>query len=72
MTLITIYHDTTDAPGLWVARRFHVGVGGLVMDDEPLAVEESYEALMGQLEVDDLHRLPRAPEDSPGIVETWL
>lgn len=62
----TVYQNTRDYPGQFVARRW--------LNDSPtdtLLTAPSLLELRGLLPP-DLYRLPRAPEDDPCIVEVWL
>lgn len=67
-----IYHNTTDFPGLYVARRWFVGRGGI----EPDATAYTCETLEQARDIVEqacpgAYNLGRAPDDDPTIVEVW-
>ena len=66
LELWTVYDSPTDLPGRFVARKWLL--------DQPtneLLQDKTLDGLRGKLP-QGLTRMPRAPEDDPKIVETWI
>ncbi len=64
--LWTVYDSPIDLPGRFVARKWLL--------DQPtseLLQDKTLDGLRGKLP-QGLTRLPRAPQDDPKIVETWI
>lgn len=72
LVLFVVYDHPTDFPRSFVVRRQYVLEGGAVhVEPLPFAVEDTLERARAALPP-GLHRIGRAPEDEPQIVETWL
>ena len=74
LNLWTIYQNTTDYPGLFVARRFELDrpTNDTFADKEIEAVRRWVREHASQSGQGVPHRLPRQPEDDPLVVETWI
>ena len=67
----TVYAHPADYPGRYVVRRFACGAFGVLPDRHPWAVTETLtEARLSLPE--GLTAFPRAEDDEPSIVESWL
>lgn len=62
----TIYHDPSDFPGLYVARRFMLDV-----PTNDIFTAKTIENIRSMLPF-GLHRLDRDPRDDSKIVEVWI
>jgi hypothetical protein len=69
LRLYTIYEKPLDAPGAFVVRRFLIEAGHVSPDVAYVAPD--LDAARRLLPV-DVVRLPRAPDDDPVIVESWV
>lgn len=70
LSMWTVYYNPTDAPGLFVVRRFNITKAGAE------ASRVSFSALTlrdaRSYIPPGLHNLGREPGDEPQIVETWV
>jgi hypothetical protein len=67
----TLYDSPTDAPGLFVLRRFELRDGDAHPTDEAYA-SRSIETLRAHMRWEGRYCIPRHPNDEPAIVECWL
>lgn len=72
LAMWTVYDHPKDYPDKYVARRFDVGAKGAV-PSASIIVCPDLETLRTMLAVEmHLTCLPRAAEDDPKIMETWV
>jgi len=71
LTLWTIYHNPSDYPGKYVARRFVVERGLGLKAAREVLIADTLEAIRARLPP-GLYCLGRQPGDEPQIVETWI
>lgn len=65
--IIAIYYNTSDFPGLYVARLFDIN------KPTPYMVKaQTMEELYERLPLGNMVKIQRAPCDDPVIVETWI
>lgn len=67
----TVYDKPSDYPDQYVARRFDVSKGKVIITNEiitSLFLEKVREAMRAR----GLYRMDRNPNDEPQIVECWL
>lgn len=69
MNMWTIYFSPKDAPGRYVVRRWHIGVG--VATAHEAHISETLEGVRGVVPP-GMYRLERHADDDPVIVEVWL
>lgn len=67
----TIYSNPRDYPGQFVARRWFVPTGGVVMASNDMFVGDSLNELR-ELLPPGLVNIGRMPGDEPQIVEVWI
>jgi hypothetical protein len=70
MDMYTIYCKPLDYPDNYVVRKFHVTEGAVSLTDEIHVCETLTEAQ--NVIPYGLVPVPRSPQDSPSIVETWI
>jgi hypothetical protein len=71
MDMWVIYANTSDYPGLFVVRKWRVAAGGVLETLEhpwTFATLEEARAVIPE----GLYRTPRADNDDPVVLETWL
>lgn len=72
LQLWTIYRSPADFPDVpYVLRNWLVGPGGALADGGALGFADTLEEARSYLPA-GLSMVPRAPNDEPQIVETWL
>lgn len=71
LPIVVIYHNPSDYPGKFVARRQWAGAGTVTVDPEPLIVGDSLTEVRAIVPA-SMTRIPRDPNDEPQIVECWL
>lgn len=72
LAMWTVYHNTSDYPGLYVVRRLVLEPGGgMVKDVQPSYVGASLDEARDAIPP-GLYRQDRNPNDDPVIVEVWF
>ena len=65
LVMFTIYHNPSDYPGKFVARRCTILPGAVAMDDEPLAVADTLEAAREAIPTRALVCMARSAAERP-------
>jgi hypothetical protein len=71
MSVWTLFQNPSDAPGMFVLRRFDIVRGGVRVSLEAY-YSQHIEGLRARMRRRGLLCLPRSPNDDPCIVETWI
>lgn len=71
LTIWTVYDSPSDAPGLFMARRFEVTRTGAHATSETMTSTDLYDIRV-ELARRGMVPLQRDPQDDPAIVETWV
>lgn len=72
LLLHTITHRPVDLPGVaFAARTFHIGPG-TVRPGALLGTADTLDGIRALIPANAHTRLPRQPDDDPGIVESWI
>lgn len=70
--LWTVYDHPRDMPDSFVARRYSIEADGLPRADQLALSAPDLATIRTTLAAAGLACLPRAPDDDPVILETWL
>ena len=71
LTMFTVYERPTDYPNAYVVRRFEIRPGGPEAG-RLLGVVDTLEQARALIPASADARLPRAADDPPQVVETWV
>lgn len=67
-----VYNNPPEWPGWYVVRRFKIGPGSVVRDEDWIFMCRSLEDIRDELSMRALTCVTRSRDDNPVIVETWL